>query len=223
MKIGSHALWISLAATVLCGCDEPGTTNDPQVDKRYELVLGDGSGGGGSDDSPTDTSGGGSVPVLDSSRILGPVTIVGGLERKLVFYLAPDRSLHVVASSDGTVAPNIDRLTIWDVTVSTDDSISARFTGTAENPYTDHLYWSMDNKLAFLTFYTLATAHEARIAASPKAWLTISVQARSGIRPANWSSSWNPPDIADGLLGSMVRAGARQTPIGATTFRVRMP
>ena len=225
---------LPLAAALLVGCDQQGTlpTDTTKIDTKMGST---GSTAGGATGSTGDTSGTGAdtasdgLAVYDSTKLLGPVTLTGGTRREALFYFAQDRSLHILASSDGAPGQStVGRETIWDIQITSPDSTAPSFVSRSNDPgLSDTLsyYWDLSNPSVPLyaihfRLKTISGAPEVRVAAASKALLTISVVAHSGIDDN--TVGWTPPLLPDDTTAGLIKLGLNQVSVAKSTFEIRM-
>jgi len=228
----THALL--LAAALLAGCDRGGTSPNGTGALAIGGAVGNGgsggtvAGGGGGGGNSGSTPGG--TPIFASSQLLGPVTLTGGTSREALFFLAQDRSLHVIGSSDGANGEStVGRETIWDIQIESPDSISwSNIGNSSELPFRDTISTFMDYSnpsvlqyAIHFRLYTIAGAHEYRVATASSALLSVSVQAASGVN--DMTVGWTPPRLSGAATGQLVRLGTAQTIAGTNLFEVQMP
>ena len=216
-------LWALAAAVFLAACD--GGTSP-----RYGVGTGGGDGGTpGGTGKDTSSHGGGTdtstVATLDSSRLDGPISpVVGGQVRKIAFYYPSDRKLHFVASSDGMVAGTYDRETVWDVVVTSTDTLSARFLNDAEPGFRDTVWLDTSTyRTVRLRAYTVAGSMEGMVTAPAGAVLSVSVQVHSEIIPNPATSTRFPAPLSAAAAGALVHFGASDTVLGTTKFLAWLP
>ncbi|HXP90763.1 MAG TPA: hypothetical protein VN931_07550 [Fibrobacteria bacterium] len=217
-------LAIFLVAAFLVGCDQGGTAPNG----KGSLGAGGGGNGGGTGGGKTggttpDTTSSG-LPIFDSVQLLGPVTYTGGTNREILFFLAPDRSLHIVASSDGANGETtVGRETIWDIQIESRDSLSpSSVTNSSEPPFRDSISTWIDSSIpaspenaVHFQLHSIVGAPEVRLATASNALLAVSIQAASGVN----SDTALPPDS----VGSMVRLGKSQIVAHTDKFAIQMP
>jgi hypothetical protein len=224
-----------LAAALLFGCDHGGTAPDGTGALAVGGAVGNGgSGGTVGGGTGGGTGGGGSnsggTVIFGSTQLQGPVTLTGGTSREALFFLAQDRSLHILASSDGANGETTTgRETIWDIQVESTDSISwSNIGNSSEQPFRDTISTYMDySNPSFLQYaihfrlYTIAGGHEYRIATASSALLSVTVQAASGVN--DLTVGWTPPALSSSATGQLVRLGTAQTIAGTASFEIQMP
>ena len=223
-----------LATAFLMGCDRGGTAPNGTGALAIGGAVGNGAsggtiaGGGGGGGNPDSTPGG--TPIFGSKQLLGPVTLTGGTSREALFFLAQDRSLHVIGSSDGANGETtVGRETIWDIQVESPDSIAwSNIGNSSELPFRDTVSTSMDysnpsvlQHAIHFRLYTISGAHEYRVATASSALLSVSVQAASGVN--DMTVGWTPPALSGVATGRLVRLGTAQTIAGTNLFEVQMP
>jgi hypothetical protein len=227
---------LSLGSAFLAGCDQGGTAPNG----TGSLGVGGGGNNGGTGGSGgtggTGGTGGGStidttsggLPIFDSLQLLGPATLLGGTAREALFFLAQDRSLHIVVSSDGGNGQSTTgRETIWDIQIESPDSISPLLVSHEVGFYdTLSSYQDLSNPTVaqnalHFRVHALAGAPEVRVATASKAVLTVSIQAASGI--SNDSAGWTPAVLPKDSVAPMIRLGKAQSVAGTTDFAIRMP
>jgi hypothetical protein len=211
-----------LATAFLTGCDQVGTA--PNSTGTLGAGGGANNGGtGGGGGATKDTTPGG-LPIFGSAQLLGPVTYTGGTTREILFYLAQDLSLHIVASSDGANGElTVGRETIWDIQIGSIDSISpSPITNPVEPPYRDSISTGIDSShpgspvnTVHFQLHSIVGAPEVRLATASNALLTVSIQAASGVN----SDTTLPADS----VGPLVRLGSKQTIAGTANFAIQMP
>jgi|GEM_PF-1589178 len=214
----------------LAGCDRGGTAPDGTGTLgtggtgNTGGTGGNGGSGGTTGGTKIDTTSSG-LPIFDSVQLLGPQTLVGGTSREVLFYLAQDLSLHIIASSDGQTT--IGRETVWDIQIESTDSISpllisheVGFIDTFSY-YQDLSNPSVAQNAIHFRLHSLSGAPEARVATSSEALLTVSVQAASGVDPD--TAGWFPPVLPVDSVAPLVRLGKAMTVAGTTKFAIRMP
>jgi len=227
-------LTLLLATAFLFGCDRGGTAPDGTGALAVGGAVGNGGSGGTVGGGGGGTGGGGGNPsgtvIFGSTQLQGPVTFTGGTSREALFYLAQDRSLHIVGSSDGANGQiTTGRETIWDIQVESQDSISwSNIGNSSERPFRDTISTYMDySNPSFLQYaihfrlYTIAGAHEYRIATASSALLSVTVKAASGVN--DLTVGWTPPALSSGATAQLVRLGTSQTIAGTTSFEIQMP
>ena len=228
--------FLLLAVALLSGCDQRGT---PPTGSTGGVGTGDGTSGGSAGGGTKDTSGSGGgagdttsagLIVYDSTKLLGPVTLTGGTVRGALFFLAQDRSLHIVASSDGAAGQTtVGRETIWDIQITSPDSTSPSFISRSTvvgHRDTLSYYWDLYDpstpKYAIHFRLTeISSASEVRVAASSGALLTISVNVHSGVDDN--TVGWSPPYLPEDTTARLLKLGTNQAVVGKTSFAVRMP
>ena len=216
-------LALFLATAFLVGCDRVGTTPNPTGS------LGSGGSGGGGGSGGTGGGGGGGSgnnSLLDSTELNGPIpanALVGGLKRALVFYYPSDRELHILGSSDGAVGGTSDRETVWDISLHSDDTLYPKFISTHEPGFLDSIWIDTNTyKDAQIRMYTEVGSVEAVVQSKPGAIISVFVQAHSQLMLGTVPGTF-PALLADSTTAKLVFPGGSTTPIGLTTFEVRLP
>jgi hypothetical protein len=228
-------LFLLLSAVIFAGCDQQKPLPTGPYDK-IDVQVGktDSSGGGSSGDTtgtPTgDTTG--VTPTYTAAQLLGPVTLVGGTAREILFFIASDESLHIIYSSDGANGQaTVGRRTDWNVKITSPDSIyttwaTSQTDGAQAGSELYTRYWDLDNPQMPLNASSvlarcMSNSLETRTAAAPGAVLTIQVTAHSGIDDK--TTGWTPPLLDDGITVKAIKLGLKQTSVTSTTFKVYMP
>jgi hypothetical protein len=219
-----------LATAFLTGCDQVGTApNSTGTLGAGGGANNGGTGGGKTGGTTPDTTSSG-LPIFDSVQLLGLVSMTGGTARKAVFYFSQDRSLHILASSDGANGEtSVGRETVWDIQIESPDSISpSPITNSSEPPFRDSISVSIDSSdpagpknAVHFELHSIVGAPEVRLAAASRALLTVSVQAASGI--SNDSLGWAPPVLPADTTARLIHLGSAQTIAGTTKFAIQMP
>jgi hypothetical protein len=217
--------FLPLAVALLVGCDQRGTS--PTAYTGIDTKMGaTGTSAGGTGDS----TGGGSdssSSILDTVQLNGPLAsnqLVGGQRRSLVLYYPADRQLHILASSDGAVSGTYDRETVWDVTVSSANEIYPSRTTAAENGFRDTIWLDTATyRYAKVRLYTDVAATEVKFQSDPGAILSVTVTAYSQIIPNATVAGIFPSQLSAAATGALIYAGPSTSPIGKTSFFVRLP
>jgi len=217
-------------AILMAACDQRGSSPVSEV--------GVGSNGPGTttpttnDSTPVDTSQS-TLKLLHAADIAGPSSMpTPGTDRRVYFYLAADRSLRVVGSSDGAPAggagPSFGRLTTWEIRLSSQDSIRGNFpVYTIDRGLGDTMWNYVDSSRANLPhivrirMHTIGGAPEARIVADSNALISVKILAWSGFDTKDLG--WTPPILPDDTVAGLVWAGTPAKIVGTSTFQIRIP
>jgi hypothetical protein len=216
---------LAFAFALLGGCD---TSITPLPTGTILKANSDSTQGGSSTSSSTDSSSSSdsssSDTLIAASRAYGPVTISGGSERKIVFYLESDGTLHFLASSDGGVAGTYDRETVWDVDVSCSGTLyEASITkSTIEAGFEDQIT-SVSSQESTFRIYTVTEATEGIVGGTSGDTLSVSIKAYSEIIANPATAGVFPTTLSDDTTATLVYVGSGSTPLGKLKFRIVQP